>query len=178
MRRSYNFISASVDTQTLKTFPTNDPCCIYFVPLPLDVTNFKKRLPQRKEFPVFGEDRDRNSRATCTFHTTIHETTTQCWHLRAALEGRTNKFYGSSGHNRRTEILVWKRPVSAAMPSTMCECKLGCVDYAVLCCLKTFAKCMQHSCWRLCVHQMHNRQTFFCTVIFTKFVASSGRGEQ
>lgn len=49
MRRSYNFISTSVDKQTLKTFLPNDPCCNYFALLPLDVSNFEKDYHKREE---------------------------------------------------------------------------------------------------------------------------------
>ena len=47
MRQNYNFITASVDKQTLKS-----PCCNYFAPMPLDITKLRK-LPERKDSVLY-----------------------------------------------------------------------------------------------------------------------------
>ena len=52
MMRTYDFISAPADKQTINSFLPNNQCCSYFAPLPLDVTNFTG-LPQMKESVLY-----------------------------------------------------------------------------------------------------------------------------
>ena len=133
--RCTDFISTSVDKQNLKTFLPNYPSCNYFPPLQLDVTNVIKATKKERVCSVFGEEWNKISRATCIFHTIIHNTTTECWFLRTALEGSTKTFQICTRQKKKVpESLFWKCLVSAGMLCTVCKWKLVCVGQFIVVC--------------------------------------------
>jgi len=176
------------------------PFCSYFPPLPLDVTNLKK-LPERKDSFLYLVQTDtiqqctvhfphlytQNSSALYIFHTFIHKTAVHCTFstpLYTKPQQNASIFRPRRKETKNPSTVVqdrkygpefWLRNVTF-LPECLSQRVNG--NSAVCVAVKSFAKCTLHSCSRLHVQQLQNRQVVVCVVIITKLVTFGGRGQQ
>jgi hypothetical protein len=108
---------------------SNDPCCIYFAPLPLDVTNFNKATTKERNCSVLGEDRHKKQPWNANFPHKFTRNYNVVLILWTALEGSTNALHSCTKQKTCTEILVFDNAPS--LPEFRAICANGGGGYAV-----------------------------------------------
>jgi hypothetical protein len=136
MQENYNFICAPVDKQTLKT-----PCCSYFAPLPLDVTNLRQ-LPERKNSVLYLMQPDTNQQCNVHFpHIYTNNHNRVLTFLCRA--GRKHKHVPQMHQTEKTDrnFGFENAYISAGMPCTVCKWKLSCLSQCKVLCQMHAHRC-------------------------------------